>query len=93
MQGPATLPVTPELCTIARRALLRCHPPPNQHKLLELAVVARDLGFTLDVSSAGALQVGGACVWDWDWGGVEFMRVCDAATARKGSDARQSFTM
>ena len=41
------------------RALLRCHPPPNQHKMGELSQLAAELGFPLDVSSSGALQVGG----------------------------------
>lgn len=45
------------MCAPAYRALLRCHPPPNQHKLLELAGVARELGYTLEVDSAGNLQV------------------------------------
>ncbi|GAB4816026.1 hypothetical protein N2152v2_003072 [Parachlorella kessleri] len=38
------------------RALLRCHPPPNQHKMGELSQLAAELGFPLDVSSSGALQ-------------------------------------
>lgn len=38
------------------RALLRCHPPPNQQKMGELCTLAADLGFQLDTSSAGALQ-------------------------------------
>ncbi|KAI3425159.1 hypothetical protein D9Q98_008930 [Chlorella vulgaris] len=38
------------------RALLRCHPPPNMHKMAELAASAAELGFTLDTSGAGPLQ-------------------------------------
>jgi exoribonuclease R len=35
------------------RALLRCHPPPNAHKMAELSTVAKELGFELDTSGAG----------------------------------------
>ncbi|KAL4856961.1 DIS3-like exonuclease 2 [Chlorella vulgaris] len=38
------------------RALLRCHPPPSMHKMVELAASAAELGFTLDTSGAGPLQ-------------------------------------
>ena len=35
------------------RALLRCHPPPNMHKMVELSATAAELGFELDTSGAG----------------------------------------
>jgi len=35
------------------RALLRCHPPPNMHKMVELSTTAAELGFHLDTSGAG----------------------------------------
>eukprot|EP00887_Chlorella_sp_A99_P000156 scaffold16.g156.t1 len=38
------------------RALLRCHPPPSAHKLAEVAATAAELGYELDIESAGALQ-------------------------------------
>ncbi|KAL4419743.1 hypothetical protein ABPG75_006841, partial [Micractinium tetrahymenae] len=38
------------------RALLRCHPPPNMHKMVELSRTAAELGFELDTSGAGPLQ-------------------------------------
>jgi hypothetical protein len=41
------------------RALLRCHPPPNMHKMAELSATAAELGFQLDTSGAGG-WVGGA---------------------------------
>ena len=53
---PNRPPPLPPLPSPPRRALLRCHPPPNMHKLQELAAVAKDLGFALDIDSAGALQ-------------------------------------
>ena len=38
------------------KALLRCHPPPNETKLEELAQFAREQGLNVDVSSAKALH-------------------------------------
>lgn len=38
------------------RSLLRCHPPPNTHKMAELSGTAAELGFHLDTSGAGSLQ-------------------------------------
>lgn len=39
--------------SLRRRALLRCHPPPNMHKMTELSTTAAELGFELDTSGAG----------------------------------------
>ncbi len=33
---------------------MRCHPPPNMHKMTELSTTAAELGFELDTSGAGA---------------------------------------
>lgn len=38
------------------RALLRCHPPPNMHKMTELSRTAAELGFELDTSGAGGRE-------------------------------------
>lgn len=36
--------------------MLRCHPPPNMHKMNELSSTAAELGFAIDASGAGPLQ-------------------------------------
>ena len=38
------------------KAMLRCHPPPNERKLAELEQFARDQGLEVDASSAAALH-------------------------------------
>lgn len=50
--GPC--PPTRAAARRACRALLRCHPPPNMHKMVELSRTAAELGFELDTSGAGA---------------------------------------
>lgn len=49
---PPTRPRT-HARAVARSALLRCHPPPNMHKMVELTATAHELGFELDTSGAG----------------------------------------
>lgn len=52
--APAPAAPAPPAAGCARRALLRCHPPPNMHKMVELSRTAAELGFELDTSGAGA---------------------------------------